>query len=223
VAFIDDDVQIDSRWYTAVGSVFQDPGVDFAGGKTLPDWSQPPPDWLPPTYCGVVAWIDGGDQVREFGVDYDGILAGHNAVIRRRVLDRLGNPPYPTCVGRSGKGLLTADEDFYFRLLQTGARGLYVPDLIVYHYVSPSMLTKRYHRRWCFWNSVSHARLGRKAHACVPFLFGAPRWYYREALTGLVDWLKSLGSWTGPAQGMAGQLNVIRLLGFLYGKYFHWR
>ena len=43
----------------------------------------------------------------------------------------------------------------YHRLLARGARGRYVPDLVIYHHVPAARLTKRYFRRWCFWRGVS--------------------------------------------------------------------
>ena len=43
----------------------------------------------------------------------------------------------------------------YLRLLDAGARGQYLPDLLVQHVVHPDRLSKRYFRSWCFWNGAS--------------------------------------------------------------------
>ena len=85
--------------------------------------------------------------------------------------------------------MLTADNSFFQRLLEAGGRGFYLPNLIVRHYVQPEMLTKRYHRRWCFWNAVSLA--SRQAQTSTsPHLFGIPRWHFRTSLTGLARWAR---------------------------------
>ena len=54
------------------------------------------------------------------------------------------------------------DEDTFKRLLASGARGWYRPELIVYHHLPPERLTKRYFRRWCFWRGVSLGILDRQ-------------------------------------------------------------
>jgi GT2 family glycosyltransferase len=78
-------------------------------------------------------------------------LPGGNAVIRRAVLERCG--PYATDILRTHARLLSGeDADMYERLLAVGAQGFYTPDLIVFHHIFPERLTKRYFRRWAFWN-----------------------------------------------------------------------
>src|SRR6266542_1775781 len=82
---------------------------------------------------------------------------GGNAVFTREVLQRVG--PYSTSLGRSGTRLLSCeDEDMYQRLRAAGARGLYLPQLIVYHFIPRERLTKSYHRSWCFWKREPASR-----------------------------------------------------------------
>jgi len=53
-------------------SAFADPAVDFIGGTTLPNWSQPPPVWLPPRYPAVIGglcpglWMRSGNTARRW-------------------------------------------------------------------------------------------------------------------------------------------------------------
>ncbi len=76
---------------------------------------------------------------------YPGILMGGNAVIRRDALTRAGK--YSTALSRTGTRLLGCeDEDMYHRLLARGAHGRYVPDLVIFHHVPATRLTKRYFR-----------------------------------------------------------------------------
>ena len=105
---------------------------------------------------------------------------GGNAVIRRSVLTRVG--PYRTDIGRSGTRLMSCeDEDMFKRLLASGARGFYRPDLIIHHYVSPERVTRSYFRKWCFWHGVSLGILDRQHAQNVPYMLGTPRYLDRES------------------------------------------
>ena len=220
VGMIDDDEELDPNWYVACFSAFADPAVDFIGGATVPKWSQAPPKWLPTAYPAVVGDLQISDGKQQYGPDFVGVLAGGNAVIRRSFLTKLGPSPYSTKLGRIGGGMLTADTLFFERLLEGGGRGFYMPALIVKHYVQPKMLTKRYHRRWCFWEAVSTVSQDKLKPATVPHLFGIPRWQFRTSLAGLARWAKgSVLPGTPPGVTFSGQLDFVRLLGFLYGRY----
>jgi glycosyltransferase involved in cell wall biosynthesis len=221
IGMIDDDEEIDSHWFSCCFSAFAHPDVDFIGGATVANWSQPPPKWLPPDYPAVVGQLVVSSEVRQYGPAFDAVLAGGNAVIRRSFLDKLGPAPYATGLGRIGSGgMLTADTSFYQRLLEVGGTGFYLPDLIVKHYVQPKMLTKRYHRRWCFWEAVSLASQEKRTPARIPHLLGIPRWHFRASLAGLGRWAKGLVvPGAQPDVCFSGQLDFVRLLGFLYGRH----
>lgn len=221
VGMIDDDEEMDFGWYARVASAFADPELDFIGGACLPRWGMECPAWLPRDYLGVIGWIEGSDKAQAFGDGYGGLLVGGNAVIRRALLERVGL--YATTLGRSGGNLLSAeDQDMFERLMATNARGLYLPDLIIYHYVPPERLTKRYFRRWCFWNGVSLGMIDRERRAPVVYLGGIPRWYYgRTARKLLKAGGASLRPRKNPAQIFSGELSVWDLAGFIYGKHFY--
>jgi glycosyltransferase involved in cell wall biosynthesis len=191
VGIIDDDEEIAPDWYDKAFAAFASRDVDFIGGPYLPRWSAPPPEWLPPQYGAVIGWVDGGDREVPFDHDYPGILMGGNAVLRRSVLVKVGL--YNPWLGRTDKGLLSGeDEDLYDRLLASGARGVYLPDLKIYHYVPPERLTRRYFRRWCFWNGVSLGLLERTRRQPGAYLLGIPRWRFRSAARGLATGVAGL-------------------------------
>jgi glycosyltransferase involved in cell wall biosynthesis len=221
VGMLDDDEEIHPSWFTRVHSVFQDPTVDFVGGPYVPRWGATIPDWLPRKYSGVIGWIDSGDTVRPYDATFPGILMGGNAVLRRSILDRVGL--FATSVGRQGTRLLAGeDDDFYRRLLAAGARGLYLPDLIIYHYVPPERLTKRYYRRWCFWRGVSCGVLDRTQPMKVAYLAGIPRYLYGEAARGLAMNVRSALSRTRDAASQfSNELALWDLVGYFYGKHLY--
>lgn len=220
IGTIDDDEEIDPSWYAVAFAAMKDGELDFIGGPYVPRWSIAPPDWLPPEYGGVVGWVDGGDKPVPYDSNYPGILMGGNAVFKRSVLDEVGR--YTTWLGRTDKGLLTGeDEELYGRLLAHGARGMYLPNLIIYHHIPAERVTKSYFRRWCFWRGVSLGLLGRTRKLPVAYLFGIPRWHYRNALRGMVTTTKHLVvKPKNPAQAFAAELGVWDWIGLLYGRHF---
>jgi glycosyltransferase involved in cell wall biosynthesis len=221
VGMIDDDEEIDPGWYSRVHSAFSDREVDFIGGPYFPKWGAEVPNWLPAKYSGVIGWIYCGDDVLVYGKNCPGILMGGNAVLRRSILEKVG--PYSTALGRTAKRLLAGeDEEMYLRLLAAGARGLYIPDLVIYHYIPQERLTKRYFRRWCFWCGVSRAIVDKERRSRVAYLAGVPRYLYGEAARGLLRMLREpFSSRRDPASRFANELAVWDLAGFFFGKHFY--
>jgi glycosyltransferase involved in cell wall biosynthesis len=224
IGFLDDDEEVDANWFTCIASVFEDQRVDFVGGPYRPRWSCDPPRWLPSSFRAVVGWVDGGSVIRHYGdPDFPAILMGGNAVIRRRLLAAIGL--FDVSLGaKKGKSLLTGeDDDVYRRLLESGGKGIYHPDLTIYHYVPPERLTKSYHRRWAFWQGVGLSVLSRKhdkSPAKAPCALGVPRWYYRQALQGLMARLGTIAD-RDSELGFTGELHFFRLCGLLYGRHLH--
>src|SRR5215217_8298960 len=218
IGFIDDDEEIDQSWYETILPAFTTNDVDFIGGPYVPRFESEVPEWLPKDYTAVVGIVDGGDKVVPFDESYPGILMGGNAVFRREVLERVG--PYSASLGRSGTRLLSCeDEDMYQRLRAAGARGLYLPQLIVYHFIPHERLTKKYHRSWCFWQSVSSAVLDRIRPKPVAYVWGVPRYFYGRALRGMLR-LANLRD-REPATRFSNELSLWELAGFFYGKHFY--
>ena len=220
IGIIDDDEEIDSRWYTTVFNTFNGKELDFIGGPYIPRTKTALPEWVPKDYGAVIGWVDGGENAVPFDENYPGILMGGNAVFQKSVLAKVG--PYAAWLGRTDKGLLTGeDEDLYDRLLAIGAKGMYRPDLIIYHHVLPERLTKSYFRRWCFWRGVSLGLLDRTRRLPCAYLFGIPRWHYRHAAKGLLATAKALVMKPkDPARAFAAELGIWDWLGLLYGRHF---
>ena len=100
-----------------------------------------------------------------------------------------------------------------------GRAGMYVPELIIYHFVPTERLTKRYHRAWCFWQSVSSAVLDRIRPQPTAYVLGVPRYFYGRALRGM---FRVVSIWKpGPADRFSKELALWELAGFFYGKHFY--
>lgn len=219
VGMIDDDEEVEAGWLLQTARAFQDQGVDFIGGPYIPRWSSQPPDWLPREYLGALGWADSGRQPAVYGRDFAGMLKGGNAVIRRKVLERVG--PYATHLGPTPRYRLMSceDEDMYLRLLATGARGLYVPDLIVYHYIGTERMTRRYFRRWCFWRGVSQGLRDRHVGERVPRIVGIPRWIVGAAVRASLARARAV--MRRRPGNFAEELALWDVAGFFYGRHFY--
>ena len=221
IGMIDDDEEIDRGWLLAVARAFADERLDFIGGPYLPRWGAEPPPWLPREFPAVIGWVESGSEVRDFDATFGGTLMGGNAVVRRRVLERVG--PYRPDLGPAGDRRLLSceDEEMHNRLLAGGARGQYRPDLVIYHYVPPERLTKRYHRRWMFWHGVSTGRLDRMSPQPVAQIAGVPRYLLGDLARGLLGALRATLTRERARRWFAEELRFRDFAGFLWGKFLY--
>ena len=220
IGFIDDDEEIDKTWYQVVHQAFTSDDVDFIGGPYIPKWEQEPPAWLPSDHEGVIGLVDAGTEIIPYDEHYPGILMGGNAVIRRAALEKVGL--YLTSLGRTGARLLAGeDEHMYRRLLASGARGLYLPQLRIYHLIPASRLTKKYYRQWSFWRGVSCGVLDRTQPQSVPYFCGVPRYLFGAASRGLVRWSTAPLRRAAASHTFSSELAIWDLAGFFYGKHFY--
>ena len=220
VATLDDDEEVDRSWLRCIAKAFQDPATDFIGGPYVPRWGAERPAWLGASYRAAVGWVDGGPEVRRYGQGFDAMLMGGNAVIRRRLLERVG--PYAVDLGRTNRRLMSCeDEDMFRRLLAAGGRGFYRPDLIIHHYVPPERLRREYFRSWCFWHGVSLGVLDRRRPEPVTYFLGVPRYMVGSAIRGAIETVKQLLARRHPDKVFSSELAWWDLAGFVYGKHFY--
>jgi glucosyl-dolichyl phosphate glucuronosyltransferase len=219
IGLIDDDEQLAADWFVVVERALEMGRFDFIGGRATLQPLAEIPAWLPPGYPAVLGSADSGPDPVPYGPDFDGLLMGGNAVISRAMLREVG--PYSTSLGpRADRRLCSCeDEDMYLRLLDAGARGQYLPDLVVQHYVHPDRLSKRYFRSWCFWNGASKGMLGRRRPLRVRQLAGVPRYVYGDVLRGLLRWVGAVVTGGAASTRTGGELPAWHLAGRLYGRY----
>jgi glycosyltransferase involved in cell wall biosynthesis len=215
VGMIDDDEQMDAGWFQAVEPWFQADDVDYIGGPYRPLWEIPPPAWLPSEHSGPIGVFDAVREVRTYGADHPGTLAGGNAVIRRSVFDRVGlySTDSTTMLGNE-------DDDMYRRLLSAGARGKYIPELVIYHHIPASRLRKSYFRRWFFKKGIYRAQEQRRWREPVPHFLGVPRYLYGKAVRSSADLFRGAIA-RNPSRVMSAELIWWNLAGLLYGRHFY--
>jgi glycosyltransferase involved in cell wall biosynthesis len=223
IGMVDDDEQVDRNWYKVVYSLFTErPELSFIGGPYLPDRLVQFPSWLPgASYRGVIGWIENGDKEYYFG-EKRSILLGGNAVVRREIYQKVGL--YNAHLGRSKARLMSMeDQDMYERFMSAGAKGLYSPELIIYHHIFEQRITKAYHRRWCFWTGVSLGIQERfKPSMSVARVLRMPRYLIRKALTSVFSFVVGTLLRKPPCFTFEKELDLCMFIGMLIGLYF-WR
>ena len=190
VAFTDDDVRVPPEWLqVATAPLFERDDIQYTGGPVRPMWERQRPRWLNErgNLGGTIAVVDYGSEPFIFEERRRAPL-GVNMCVRRELIDRIGG--FRPDLGRRGASLLGQEQaEFFIRARNTGARGLYVPDAALEHFVPSARLTLAYFTRWWFWKGVSHSRLHSIHHRTelgldlnrVPRLFGIPRYLFRSA------------------------------------------
>jgi glycosyltransferase involved in cell wall biosynthesis len=158
----DDDARFEADWLERAIEGLSTHGCAFVGGRVRPIWGGPKPAWLDETDgldTKVIALLDYGDQVREFGCGVSWPL-GVNVAYRREVFDRVGL--FDNRLGRTAGTLRNqAQREWHLRARAAGMRGVYLPEMVVHHLVPRERLTKEYFRRWMYWHGISRALLYR--------------------------------------------------------------
>ena len=221
IGMIDDDEEVDLSWFEVIHRTFGRSEVDYIGGPCRGNWDIfVRPKWVHET-SAVLGIMNFGPREVRYGTDEcRGIPMGGNSVYRRKVFSRVGL--YNTAIGRSSKGLESCeDSEMFERVARSGAKGLYVPDLVIYHYIPESRLRRNYHRRWHFGHGISEGVMVRGSVPDTAELFGLPRWRLRFAAEGLAIALCSLVGLASALQGFEGEARFWSLMGYIRGKYFH--
>lgn len=109
----------------------------------------------------------------------------------------------------------------YQRLLKSGARGRYLPSLVIFHHVSADRLTPEYYRRWCLWRGVSRGLMDRAHRLPVPYLAGVPRFLYGRAARGFLRYMSRAARRESWEASFADELSMWDLAGYFYGRHIY--
>jgi len=163
IAATDDDARFEVDWLERAVDGLSRYGCEFVGGRVEPVWGGPKPEWLLEKnglHAKVIALLDHGDRVREFGRGISWPL-GVNVAYRRSVFERVGL--FDNRLGRKTGTLRNqAQREWHLRARAAGARGFYLPEMVVHHLVARERLQKQYFRRWLYWHGISRAMLFRQ-------------------------------------------------------------
>jgi glycosyltransferase involved in cell wall biosynthesis len=173
VAFIDDDAVAPPHWAQRIVEPFQDVAVGAVGGRIVPRWSMPKPDWLTGRLLGFLGIVDWGSEVRE--IRNREWIAGCNMAFRKSVLSSIG---FSENLGRNGDGghLLSNEEMKVVDLIRgEGLKIVYTPHAEVEHVIDPDRMNEEWFYKRVAWQAVSDL-ISRERQT------GKPAKYQRDAV-----------------------------------------
>jgi glycosyltransferase involved in cell wall biosynthesis len=227
VVFTDDDVQVGENWLEAAcRPLVDDSSIDYTGGPVRPIWEVvEPPTWFDvqqPDLWGTVALLDYGPDSFIFE-ERRRVPIGANMAVRTALVERIGG--FDPALGRRGKALLGQEQaEFFCRSRAAGARGLYVPSMVLYHHVPAERLTRGYFRRWWYWKGVAKSRLERLHPETelgidlrqVPKVAGIPRFMFTTLVRDMLCWLVALSRLDARGR-MRHEMMLWYFIGYLVG------
>jgi len=197
LAFLDDDLTVETTWLHNLTANLHHGDWVGAGGKTLLAQSFAPPGWMalkgPYSLGGVLAAsFDLGDIPQQLTqAPYGANMAFHRKMFEKYGLFRTDLGPSPD----RDTPRPNEDTEFGRRLLAAGERLRYEPTAIAYHPVPEGRVQKRYFLAWHFdWGRA----LVREWHR-GPDVLGIPRPYFnmvsvaaRKMVPDALRWLFAL-------------------------------
>jgi glucosyl-dolichyl phosphate glucuronosyltransferase len=203
IVVTDDDVRVEHDWLDNAAAALERLNCDYVGGKALPIWGGPRPEWLPNRpgkHWAVIALLDYGPEPIEFG---DHVPLGVNMAFRRDTFTRAGL--WNNSIGRKAGTLLGQEvREWCQRARSARLRGFYSPELMVRHVIPADRLSKKYFRKWFYWHGISRAILyGTKGldmespertsfdFSKVPHIAGVPRYLFRTCLHSFFSMLSA--------------------------------
>jgi glycosyltransferase involved in cell wall biosynthesis len=202
LVFVDDDnVLAPDYLEKALGLLEAEPRLGALGGKSLPEFECPPPDWIG-DLLGLLALRDPGPSpVR---AHWDGRYPacspiGAGMVLRRPALESWLHDPDTSLTDRCGKNLASGgDNDLVLHILKSGWSVGYAPELVLTHLIPSFRLREDYLARLSEAMQATWMRVLTK-HGCNEWP-PIPRWSVplRQARAFMTH-----RAWAGPAQRIA--------------------
>ncbi len=154
VVYIDDDVLVPPGWLAFLCEPFADPGIGGVGGKVLPKWELPPPDWLKVLDPSYFSLLDLGEDDRD--LQWPEAPYGCNMAYRRELVLSLGGFA-PDGIGGHWIEWQRGDGEigFAYKVYNEGYRLVYRSGAWLYHRIPPQRQTVAFAHRRTIKGSIS--------------------------------------------------------------------
>jgi glycosyltransferase involved in cell wall biosynthesis len=196
LAFIDDDVTVESTWLQNLAAALESGDWAGAGGRILLERNFSPPRWLaldgPCNMGGMLARFDLGDNPGEL----QEAPYGTNMAFRKSMFEKYGL--FRTDLGPSPNRQIprpNEDTEFGRRLIAAGERLYYEPSAVVHHPVPPGRLTREYFLAWWFdyGRATSRERWNRAPVWGIPrYCLSIPRMIATHLSVRVLQWMWTL-------------------------------
>lgn len=184
VLFTDDDAIPNSDWLVNLAHCAErNSDVSIFGGRILPRWPEPPPEWIIEHVPLGVAYALTPEHLTEGPVS-PGLVWGGNMAVRGEIF-RAGFR-FDEAIGPTGSGNYVSggEVDFTWRLAREGHKCWHCKGAIVQHIIGRHQFDGKWllRRAYRFGRDVCNqqSKAGRTAHAAK--LFGVPRWMIRRSI-----------------------------------------
>jgi glycosyltransferase involved in cell wall biosynthesis len=202
IAFMDDDVTVEPNWLAELTACLHDGRYAGSGGRILPDWTGPRPNWLPlaDRYgLAPLAMFDLGPDPAPLNES----PFGTNMAFKREVFEKYG--AFRTDLGpRPDSEIRNEDTEFGQRVLAAGETLWYVPSAVVHHAVPENRLRQEYFLKWWFDKSRADVREFGIPPGTRAFIAGVPLVLFRRLAVWTVRWLTAFN----PSRRFSNKLKV---------------
>ena len=156
VAYLDDDVNVDSRWLLSLANAYSRwDDAAAIGGKVYLIFENECPAWLGAPEAEKLSELDlGGVPIL---LEANQFLFGLNFSFKRHLASQIGS--HRLDLGRIGRRLLSGEEiEYQERIRGAGGKIYYDPQILVGHYVPEERLSKRWFLERIFWEGRGEVR-----------------------------------------------------------------
>ena len=184
LAFMDDDVTVESTWLHNVTAPLQHSTWAGVGGRIAPPLNFSPPSWLalegPYNLGGILALFDKGRQ----GAELTEAPYGTNMAFRKEIFENYGlfRPDLGPSPGTEIRG---EDTEFGRRVLKGGDRLWYEPSAVVHHTVPENRLRKEYFLRFLY----DHGRASIREKGRRPTIWFILSIVLRSLRSRIIGWI----------------------------------
>lgn len=191
LAFMDDDVEVDSHWLHNLTVPFTNGTWSGVGGRILPEAGFVPQRWMDVHGRRGLAPLAVFDLGTEAG-ELNEAPFGTNMAFRKEVFEKYGD--FRTDLGPQGEAEVrkTEDSEFGSRLLAAGERFWYEPSAIVYHAIPSKRANKKYFQTWWFYKGYLDVHGSGISNSASWQLFGIPMYLFRRTVMWTIRWLLSM-------------------------------
>jgi glycosyltransferase involved in cell wall biosynthesis len=215
LAFMDDDVKVETSWLQNLTVQLYNNEWSGAGGRVLPERDFSPPRWLS---------LDGRYSLAPFALFDLGPEAqelteppfGNNMAFRKAMFSKYGD--FRADLGpRPGNEIRNEDTEFGARLLAAGERFWYEPSAVVYHAVPDTRLQKNYLLNWWFDKARADIREGGIPRDTRWRVAGIPLYLFRRLVVWGLRWMVGISL----ARRFSAKLKVWSIAGAILECYRH--
>jgi glycosyltransferase involved in cell wall biosynthesis len=207
LAFMDDDVVVDTKWLQNLTAIFQKEEWAGAGGRILPERDFSPPAWLPREGKYALAPL----ALFDLGLQPDELTEapfGTNMAFRKEVFEKIGG--FRTDLGpRPGSESRSEDTEFGDRALGAGQRLWYEPSAIVYHSLPAHRLQRKYFLAWWRDKSKADIRAFGLLRGTKLQVAGVPLYFFGRLANWTLQWITTIQ----PSRRFSCKLKVWTILG----------